>query len=203
MTIIAGQELRLHFRERVEAVCARRAVEMDPEVEFYLVDLLTRFAASRPAEAPEGAFAVGDRPLAFILKDALEAPPDRRVRLFRHLGDLALYVAGCFQDSLNRSLVDVEYYISMGEGAYARVGTTLGGLRNASGAAEVFADLSRRFAEWVDVLDEISEGMRPGDNRDILRLYERYLRTGSERRRERLVAEGLVPVTSVKPEFVQ
>jgi len=39
----------------------------------------------------------------------------------QRLGDTALFIAGVFADSLNRKLVDVDYYVAMGGTAYAQV----------------------------------------------------------------------------------
>jgi hypothetical protein len=43
------------------------------------------------------------------------------------------------------------------------------------------------------VLAEVGERARPGGSVELLRLYERYLETGSTRDRRRLIALGLMP----------
>ncbi|MCA9771454.1 MAG: hypothetical protein KC466_03540, partial [Myxococcales bacterium] len=167
---------------------------MNDEIEMYLVDLLTRFVPAIPEEIPEEIRARDRQPLALLLHTALEAPAERRPRIFRHLGDFALYIAGFFADSLSSSLVDVDYYIAMGGRAYSAAGD---GVRRASGGealAEIFGQLSTRFGDWVELFDEVSEAARPRGNRDILRLYERYLLTRSERLRGKLIHHGLLPV---------
>ena len=116
----------------------------------------------------------------------------------RRVGDLSLYISGFFSDSLNRRLVDVDYYIPLGECAYgslARTGDdTLG---------DVFDELSEKFTAFVDILGEVSERTAMTSNADLLRLYEKYLRTGSRRSGDLLAARGIVPISSAGSRFIQ
>jgi len=43
---------------------------------------------------------------------------ERRAAL-RKLGDAGSFISGLFADSLNRKLVDIDYYIAMGGSAYS------------------------------------------------------------------------------------
>ena len=92
--------------------------------ECYLVNLLADFTKSPP----------DDQPLALKLAAAVSSP-DERVRQLKDVGDTSLYVSGFFADSLQRKLVDVDYYIQMGGAAYGelaryfRGNPQLGGVR--------------------------------------------------------------------------
>ena len=58
-----------------------------------------------------------------MYSDALEEESgEARNQILRRLGDVALFISGVFSRSLKRRVVDVDYYIAMGGGAY------LGGL---------------------------------------------------------------------------
>ena len=69
--------------------------------------------------------------------------------------------------------------------------------------AEVFGELSRKFVGYMDVLADISE--RTGHNLqcDLLRLYEKWLRTGSSRDGKKLIDRGIVPNVSIGKRFMQ
>jgi len=187
------QSPREFFRERVGDVLSQRRLRVQPETEFYLVDVLARFLASERlhVEQPDGS--ISEEPLALILLRALEARGEVRARELKRLGDTALFVSGFFGDSLARSAVDVDYYIAMGGGAYA----ALGEVERRRGLDALFAELSARFALFVDCFAEIAELSDLRSNRGLVRLYERWLRTRSERvaqlLRERGVALGGVP----------
>jgi hypothetical protein len=67
----------------------------------------------------------------------------------------------------------------------------------------VFAELADKFVAFVDVLSEVSERSSCGSNADLLRLYERWLKTGSARSGQLLVERGVVPNASLKSTRVQ
>jgi hypothetical protein len=91
----------------------------------------------------------------------------------------------------------VDYYVSMGEYAY-------GSLSRAEDAfRDVFAELARKFVGFSDVLADISERTALTSGNDILRLYEKWLRTGSARDGQRLIERGIVPNSSVGKRFIQ
>jgi hypothetical protein len=47
---------------------------------------------------------------------------------------------------------------------------------------------------FADLLSEVSEATRLTDNRSVLRLYERWLQTGSRRAAVLLAERGIAPV---------
>ena len=56
------------------------------------------------------------------------------------------------------------------------------------------ADLAGRFLQFVDVLGEISEKTRLQTPLSVVRLYERWLATGSARAATLLAEHGINPV---------
>ena len=97
------------------------ALPICPETEAYLVELLVTFSATNNLFDKDGGRLMGE-PLALMLAKASEAPAPERARQLRRMGDTALYVSGFFSDSLQRQLVDVDYYASMGGRAYDALG---------------------------------------------------------------------------------
>ena len=67
----------------------------------------------------------------------------------------------------------------------------------------VFAELGDKFVEFADVLSEVSERTSCSSNGDLLRRYERWLKTGSRRAGQLLVERGVVPSASVRSTRVQ
>jgi hypothetical protein len=108
-----------------------------------------------------------------------------------------LFISGYFSDSLNRSLVDVDYYIALGERAYGSLARTDDTL------SDVFDELAEKFSGFVDVLGEVSERSSLASNTDVLRLYEKWLKTKSRRSGDLLARQGIVPNGSVSTRFVQ
>ncbi|HWP35540.1 MAG TPA: hypothetical protein VNM66_08085 [Thermodesulfobacteriota bacterium] len=188
------------FHERVASAFANQRVEATEEARVYLVSLLLHFLHAerlRRVGEPGG----GDEPLALLLARALSAGLAEQVRLLKGLGDRALYVSGFFSDSLARQVVDIDYYIAMGELAYGRLAGVMKAGRG-SASAGLYEELSSRFPAFVEILSEVSEGLALTSNSGLLRLYERWLRTGSRRVADQLAREGIVP-TPVPARYVQ
>lgn len=182
------------FRELVTEALDEKQVRVQPETEFYLVNLLNQFIKTDRlyGQAQDGS--LFEEPLAFMMKEALEeSQPETQVALFRRIGDVTLYTAGFFQDSLSRKLVDVDYYIDVGHTAYNKV---------ASRASEevmrvIYEELAEKFPCFVDVLAAISDKTSPRTEKDLLRMYELWVRTGSDRAAKALQDAGILPVKSV------
>ena len=66
---------------------------------------------------------------------------------------------------------------------------------------QIFRELATKFDCFVDVLGEVSEQGGVGNNQDILRLYEIWIRTGSKRAEEKLSELGIQPTESAKTRF--
>jgi hypothetical protein len=181
-----------YFKELVETSLARQHVQAGDLTEYYLVNLLCQFVRLDPASAVEHG-----EPLAVRLARALQTGGmEQRTRL-RSLGDFSLFTAGFFSDSFKRRHIDVDYYVSMGEYAY-------GSLSRAEDAfREVFAELASKFVGFSDVLADISERTALSSQTDVLRIYEKWLRTGSQRDSQKLIERGIVPNSSVGKGFLQ
>jgi hypothetical protein len=77
--------------------------------------------------------------------------------------------------------------MAMGERAYGALAASPG----PAVAAETFEEMAERFEAFVDLFAEIAEQQELRSNRGLVRLYERYLHTGSRRVAEQLRARGV------------
>jgi len=174
-------------------VMGRQKLQLSQETEFYLVNLLGEFVHT-DALYELGADGRHDEvPLVFLLQRALEAEGRGRIRSLKRLGDTSLVVSGFFSDRLARRLVDVDYYIAMGERAYDGAADLVVGHRPMAALREIFEELAQNFARVVDCLMEVSERAYTTAPRDLIRVYERWCVTGSDRLARRLIEAGLLP----------
>jgi hypothetical protein len=191
--ILREQTPTEYFKDLVESALARQHIQAADLTEYYLVNLLCQYIRL------DGASGLGDagEPLAVRLARALQSGGlEQRARL-RSLGDFSLFMSGFFSDSFRRKLIDIDYYVSMGEYAYASLGR-----RDEDAFSEVFAELANKFVGFTDVLADISEHTALASHSDALRLYEKWLRTGSERDGQRLADCGIVPNLSIGKRFL-
>jgi len=185
-SLVVDQSPREFFREAVSSALSTRRLRIEGETEFYLVNLLATRLDLRGQ--PEGSAGLADEPLALILARALEGDRERRYQELRRLGDTALFLSGFFSDRLARSPVGEGYYVAMGQQAY---GTLAGGGLASRKTEALYDELARRFRDFADLFAEISELAELRSNRGLVKLYERFLLTGSQRLAERLRARGV------------
>lgn len=192
--VVPVHNLRDYFRESIDAAIENQRVKVDPHAAHYVVNLLTLFSRSESLYEDHGD-SYGIKPLALMMVDAVDAQTatERNFSLQR-IGDVALFIAGFFAESLADKLVDVDYYIYMGGTAYGSLSEEIRGTIRGKALAAVYGELARKFQILVDVLNEVRDGARQSSDIDVLRTYEIWLKTGSKRAAELLRQNGIVPI---------
>lgn len=179
------------FNGVVQDAISTRKMATFPLAQNYLVSILENYIHTNnlfDAQTENGKLT--RETLAETFLKAQNAQTSVKIEMLKKLGDVSLYVSGFFGDSLSRKIVDVDYYVDMGETAYG----TLALETKEDTSRKVFKDFSTRFMEYVDILTTISQKSLIQNDESILRLYEKYLKTGSELARETLEEKGIVTV---------
>ena len=204
MSIALERSVGGFFHEVVGEAVRTRQVDATEEATSYLVALLTDFAHPDP-----GRGSALDQPLAFLLDEAFRTAGAERFQKLRTLGDGVLYLSGFFGDHIETRGVDVAYVTSVGATAYRGVASMLqhpdGASRrrttdeSSDQAAEesVFSELAIKFHQFVEVLAVVAEttlAQQAKTERGVLKLYERWLRSGSATLAKELGLRGIVPV---------
>ncbi len=178
--VVPVANLREFFKDELHGALEKQQVAVEDQTEHYVVNLLTLFSRSdalydQTADGPRL------RPLVVMLSEALEAPsPGDRNRGLQRLGDVSLFIAGFFAQSFARKLIDIDYHIAMGGRAYATLAETLSRGRSRV-LGGVFGELAEKFQPMVDALNDLSETGYAHSDKDILRVYEVWLKTRSRR----------------------
>lgn len=177
---------RQFFQEKITTARAKNNITIDSDVEFYLVSLLCDFI--QPTKRSPHLQQL-DMPLALFLKETLEVPPHQQSVRFKLLGDISLYVCGFFQESFNRRVIDIDYYIAIGSIAYR---TTADRLNDSSG--HIYEKLAHDFSLLVELVAEVA--LIPSQSRaiDILATYDRWTRSNSQRLLRTLLELGIDPI---------
>jgi hypothetical protein len=184
---VGGESAVEYFKELVDGALEHQKLVVNELTAFYVVHLLAGFV-EQPLDDSTA--------LALRLGGAIEQGGTRQRQALRQIGDTSLFVSGFFPDSFNRGMVDVEYYTQLGGVAYAALSRHNGEL------SAVFAELAQKFLGVVDILSEVSERTAFSSNRDLLRLYERWLKTRSHHAAQVLLERGVIPL-SAAPTRVQ
>lgn len=197
MAIQPVANLKEFFKDALHDALSHQHVAVEGETEHYVVNVLTLFsdpdALYERDEKSRGRL----KPLVLMLGEALEAPtPDARCRGLQRLGDVSLFIAGFFSAGFARKLVDIDYHVAMGGHAYGTLAESVPAGRRT--LRQVFAELAAKFQPMVDALNEISESAYQHSAQDRLRLYELWVKTGSERSRRLLRKLGIEPAPAAR-----
>jgi hypothetical protein len=181
-SLICVSQPSAYFKELLIQALEEKKQKLTPEAEVYLVQLLSQFMNTDRLFARNQNGQYQEEPLVFLFKEALEQPEVESQRaLFQQVGDVSLYQAGFFQDRLLSRKVDVDYYVQLGENAYFQVATRLPSTDKHKPLKTIFEELSDQFSSLVEVLAMIGDYTLPQNERNLLRVYELWKETGSER----------------------
>lgn len=196
MNILPASSVAGFFHEVVEDAMKARRVEATDGATHYLVELLADYA--HPREGAENAL---EKPLTLLLDEALHVTdPAERFERLRLIGDGVLYGCGFFGDHFEARGVDPKYLHGLGTRAYGAASSILR-LGQDEGGPDLFGELAGKFAVFVDVVAEVADAtiaMGTTSSKGLLRVYERWLKTGSERLASALTSRGVMPTRGTK-----
>lgn len=179
---------RDYFDELVTEAFEKRKLKVFPLTREYLVDLLEFYV---PANNLFDELDSSGRKICETLAEtylrAQSAEPMTRNELLKKLGDRSLYISGFFGSSLQRKLVDIDYYADMGGMAYG----ALAEYSREEELAKTYAEFAKRFPAFVEVLEHISAEAHLQNEENLLRLFEVYAKTGSAVAKEKLAEKGI------------
>lgn len=177
MDVTLAASVDEYFHEVVTDALSTVELEASGPASWYLVSLLGEMTRTR----------LTDEPLGIKLATTGQEPGER-VRTLKQVGDTSLYVAGFFAESLNRSLIDVDYYVGIGQSAYAQLARSLGGQHSLT---DVYGELAEKFPQFVDVIALIRKRTDFATS-DVTKLYEIWMRTRDEWIEKKLRAVGVL-----------
>lgn len=128
------------FTDLISTSLEENALEISPPVETYVVEVVASLSSGVHEMASRSVF------LNDLLRKALDSDGLTRREYLRVTGDVALFVSGIFPDSLEsrKTWFRIGDYIDIGQTAYGNMN------------GDVFAELSVKFPEVVDVLNTVS-----------------------------------------------
>lgn len=177
-----------YFHEALENAFRHLRIEASLLSKTYLVDLLHFYMLAKNLfNVDEETGRAKRETLAETYLKAQNLPPVQKREVLKKLGDTSLYISGYFGDSLNRKIVDIDYYAEMGGAAYG----SLSKITSDERLSLVYTDFATRFLDFVDALTFMSQETLVQSNEDLLRLYDRYVSTGSRLAEEQLRQKGV------------
>ena len=174
------------FKELVDGALARQRIHAAELTSYYVVNLLAGFL-QRPAGDD-------DAPWRCAWRRRSRAAACSSAPACARSATSPSSCPASFPIRSGARLVDVDYYVAIGGCAYNALSRF-----DTDTLSPVFGELAEKFVGFVDVLSEVSERTSCSSNTDLLRLYERWLKTGSRRSGQLLVERGVVPNAGSRP----
>jgi hypothetical protein len=192
-SIDLASDLQSFFQHLVDEAVKTQHCSATDAAEYYLAGLLADYAKPERLEAE-----TLDRPLTLLLDEALHAAGRERFERLRCLGDGVLYTSGFFADHLSTRGVELRYVRTLGARAYDSAAVMLRqSAHDGLGAPDVFRELADNFAMFAEVISQIADVLQANaaqsSDRHVLRMYERWARTGSVPLATALAGRGLTP----------
>ncbi len=178
-----------HFDELLIEACDQLHFSINPPSKHYILNLLTHYIDSRNLYTSLENDSGEKLPDTFaeLYLTALTVESPKNIDYMKILADRALYLSGFFGESLQKKSVDIDYYMGIGANAYHN----LASWTKEETTAMVYSQFSKKFNRFVEVLNYISDKSTIQSEQNILKLYERYIHTGSDIVREKLHQLGV------------
>lgn len=177
ITLIKSSEE--YFLSELELAECKLSYKLNDELKIYLLGLLN----SKLLQDNEIDLA---KPLAISFLEAFNENQNQCIRKLKSVGDHALYIAGYFAESLNKKIIDVDYYNSLGKKAYAEIYNILGD------NGQVYYSLYNDYNKLLELLTAISFNTMQTGTKNLIKLYDRWLITGSNILEKKLNEMGII-----------
>ena len=189
--LLKQESLRNYFHEFLLKSLSKQNIHAQDDTVSYLTNLLTTFSRTE-SFVDCGYGRATHKALALYYSDALNSPTshERNIAL-RRMGDIALFICGLFSGNLCKKAIDVDYYVAMGGTAYGCLSESNSLPSETSSSFDVFYELSNKFVDFVDVLSDLNTNQ---SDRNLLRIYEVWLRTQSRKAKKVLIENNILPI---------
>jgi hypothetical protein len=118
--IILSANLKGFFFDGLSEINKKSLCPVPESVIYYSSDVLDKFALSQDFfETSEGK--VREKILGIKLLEATQLSREEQKKIYKEVGDMSLLVCGYFSESVNKKIVDTQYYSQLGRMAYSHL----------------------------------------------------------------------------------
>ena len=127
------------WRDLIKGAEDRCEVNLQHEIESYLVQLLIRFTSHTE---------IGQEIMATSFLDAINEQQAPCRYSLAHVGDQCLLLSGLFPGIAERRHVKISYFVDLGRSAYATISDT---------TSDLYGSLALQFVVLTDILQSVNE----------------------------------------------
>lgn len=122
--IILSTNLKGFFFEGLNELNKKSLCPVPDSIIYYSSDVLDKFALSSDFfETSEGK--VREKILGTKLLEATQVSREEQRKIYKEVGDMSLLVCGYFSESVNKKIVDTQYYAQLGKMAYSHLNNVI------------------------------------------------------------------------------
>ena len=189
--LVKQESLRNYFHCFLLKGLYKQNIHAQDDTISYLTNLLVTFSRSETFIDQNQGRAT-HKPLAFYYSEAINSKSiyERDIAM-RRLGDIALFICGLFSKSLSKKAVNIDYYVAMGGTAYSYLSEKNHDHIQTKNNKNVFYELSNKFVDFVDILSDLNKNQ---SDKNLLHVYETWLRTHSKKAKRILIENQILPI---------
>jgi hypothetical protein len=190
--IITVPSLQTYFFDVLTDLNKKALCPIPQEIIYYSSDVLNKFALSQEYyDSRDGK--IREKILGTKLLEATQVGREEQKKIYKDVGDTALFLCGYFAESTQKKLVDANYYSQLGRSAY----------QNLNGVVPKFFDipcfysmLSTSFGPMVDLISKVASLDRFGKENYLG--FRKILIAGEEMTPEEYLSAGVIQNTEKK-----
>jgi len=191
-----AQDLKSFFAEECLSIATKQGLSVPEHLSAYLGQMLARFAGSEtyfvPNSDPHTTKPKKEFPsIVRLWLEGQTQPAMEQLVQMQHVGDLALYTSGFFPERIQRSMLDMDFYMAVGGQAYERAGKIRESIAQER-ELNVYFELASKFSELKELLAELSDRKFLFSEADRIHLYQKWLDSRSPRIQRMLAEVGII-----------
>lgn len=187
--IILSTNLKGFFFEGLTELNKKSLCPVPESVIFYSSDVLDKFALSQNFfEMNEGK--VREKILGMKLLEATQVGREEQKKIYKEVGDMSLLVCGYFSESVNKKIVDTQYYSQLGKMAYSHLNNVT---PNFLDIPSFYGMVATCFESLTTLMMILATKDRGGENNLI---FQKLLRSEAVSERQMLASGVVAPLTN-------
>jgi hypothetical protein len=184
--IILTGNLQAYFFEGLQALNRKSLCPVPDSILFYSSDVLGKFSLSTDFfEVNDGK--VREKILGIKLLEATQLSKEEQRKVYKDVADMSLMVCGYFSESVNKKIVDVNYYAQIGKTAFTY-------LNNLSpkflDIPHFYGMVATCFESTITLLSLLAGQNRCGENQNLI--FKKIIQ-GQELSDRELLSSGVIP----------
>lgn len=188
--IILSASLQGFFFEGLLELNKKSLCPVPESLLYYSSDVLGKFAHSQDFfETTDGK--VRQKILGTKLLEATMLPREEQKRVYKEVADMSLVVCGYFSESVNRKIVDTNYYAQLGKMAYGHLNHVIPSFLDIPCFYQM---VSTSFESMTMLLSLLAQKSKGEDNH---LLFKRILKNEAVSEKEMLIG-GVLPLITDK-----